>query len=112
MDVFVSADLCSFIDGSQTLLDSEQHGNQDLTSTFGGSDVDVDVQILPHDRPTAASPTHTANQQQHVLLHSQSEVSNRPAGFQRKMMRMMRVVRVFTDHSQRSSEQPCVCVCV
>lgn len=65
----------SFADGAHTsLLDLEEHFNQDLASKFGGSDVELDGEILLNNRPTAASPP---NQQQHVLLYSQSEVSNK-----------------------------------
>lgn len=69
--------LHSFTDGAHTsLLDLEEHFNQDLASRFGGSDVELDVEIF-NNRSPATSPMHTPNQQQHVLLYSQSEVSNK-----------------------------------
>lgn len=68
--------LHSFTDGTHTsLLDLEEHFNQDLASKFGGSDVELDVEIFNY-RSTATSSMHTSHQQQHVLLHSKSEVSN------------------------------------
>lgn len=65
--------LHSFTDGAHTsLLDLEEHFNQELASKFGGSDVELDVEIF-NNRSPATSPIHTPNQQ----LYSQSEVSNK-----------------------------------
>ena len=59
------------------LLDFEEHFNQDVASKLGGSDVESDIEILLNNRSTAASSMLTPNQQQHLLLHSQSEVSGK-----------------------------------
>ncbi|TWW80536.1 Mitogen-activated protein kinase kinase kinase 19 [Takifugu flavidus] len=58
-------------DAHTSLLDLEEHSHLDLV--FGNSDVELAVEILCHHRLTAASSTHTPNQQEHILPSSHSE---------------------------------------
>ncbi|CAF97200.1 unnamed protein product [Tetraodon nigroviridis] len=54
----------------QSLLDLEEHVDQDLASKSGGLAVELDVEILLNNRSTAASPS---KRRQRALLHSPSE---------------------------------------
>lgn len=71
----------------------------------------MDVEILPNNRPAAASPTHTASQQQHVLLPGQSEVSNgsRPALGETDFAPFHMVAE---ENDESSEQRAATCVCV
>lgn len=94
-----------FTDGAHTaLLDLEEHFNQDSVSKFGCSDVELDVKIF-NNRPTATSPMHTPNQQQHVLLHSQSEVSSKQVFLNGSSPARDEWISDFLIHQQREKKR-------
>lgn len=74
----------------------------------------MDVEILPNNRPTAASPTHTANQQQHVLLPGQSEVSNGslPARCETDLRPFHTAAEENDENDESSEQRAATCVCV